>query len=317
MSSEDRFEAFRAAGNALVADHVAAEVVVRFADHGISSVLLRGPTIARHLYGKNETREYVDADLLVQPSARESAEQLLRDLGFSHHAVLGQSSVDRPRWASTWVRAHDGANVDLHWTIAGAGAPPEAVWTALSEDVDAVELFDVTVQSLRADGTALIVALHAAHHGVQVTHTLRDLERALERFPLSTWERASELAEATGAVPAFAAGLRLLPAGDEVARRLSLPDLATPETLLRAGTAPPMALGFDWLARTPGFKRKARLVAAKIVPDRQFMRGWSPLARSGTRSGLVLAYAWRPFWLLRHSIPGLRAWLAARRRTDQ
>jgi hypothetical protein len=317
MTGDEAFEVLRAAGTALAVDHVAAEIIRRFAEDGISSVLLRGPTIARHLYDEDDPREYVDVDLLVQSSARERAERLLRDLGFSHRAVLGQSSFDRPRWASTWVRGRDGANVDLHWTVAGAGELPEVVWKALSEDVDAVELFDVTVQSLRADGTALIVALHAAHHGVQVTHTLRDLERALERFPLSTWERACKLAEAVDAVPAFAAGLRLLSPGDEVARRLSLPDHPTTETLLRGGTPPPMALGFDWLARTPGFRRKVRLVAVKIAPDRQFMRAWSPLARSGGRTGLVLAYAWRPFWLLRHSIPGLRAWLAARRRTDQ
>ena len=317
MTGKHAFEALRAAGNALAVDHVAAEVVRRFAEAGIPSVLLRGPTIARHLYGEDDPREYVDVDLLVRPSAREQAERLLQDLGFSHRAVLGQSSVDRPRWASTWARDRDGANVDLHWTIAGAGASPDAVWEALSEEVDPVELFGVAVQSPRAAATALVVALHAAHHGLQVEHTLLDLERALDRFSLSTWEHAAELASAIDAVPAFAAGIRLLPPGADLAARLSLPDRPTAETLLRGGTPPPMALGFDWLARTPGFKRKVRLVAAKIVPDRQFMRAWSPLAQSGGRTGLMLAYAWRPFWLLRHSIPGLRAWLAARRRIER
>jgi hypothetical protein len=73
-----------------------------------------------------------------------------------------------------------------------------------------------------------------------------------------------------------------------------------------------MALGFEWLSRVPGFRAKARLVAGKLVPDVQFMRAWSPLARRG-RVGLAAAYAFRILWLAWHAIPGFIAWLRARR----
>jgi hypothetical protein len=73
-----------------------------------------------------------------------------------------------------------------------------------------------------------------------------------------------------------------------------------------------MALGFDWLDQTPGMTSKLRLAWGKVVPDADFMRVWSPLARGGSRTGLALAYLWRPVWLLLHAGPGYRAWRAAR-----
>lgn len=303
-----------AAGTALVADHAAAEVAAAFAAAGIRSILLRGASIARHLYAAGEIRGYVDADLLVAPGSKPRAEGLLRDLGFVHQAVLGQHPDDRPPWSSTWVRARDGGNVDLHWTLVGAGAEPEDLWSVLSDEAEPVEVLGTRLEGLTAQATALIVALHAAHHGARVRSPLDDLARALDTFPYATWEQASVLAERLDALGAYAAGLRLLTAGVKLAERLDLRDTPDVETILRAGTAPPTALGFDWLAQTPGLRAKLRFLAGKIAPDAEFMRAWSPLARGGSRTGLALAYAWRPIWLLLRGGPGLRAWLTARRR---
>ncbi|MGZ4315495.1 MAG: nucleotidyltransferase family protein [Gaiellaceae bacterium] len=309
-------DALRAAGAALVADHVALDVVRSFTSAGIPSVLLRGPTISRHLYGPGEVRGYVDADVLVPVLAREKAEGLLVELGFRHHAVLGQSDDDRPRWSSTWIRDRDGGNVDLHWTLVGSRAAPEEVWNVFSAEIERVDVLEASLDGLSAAATAVVVALHAAHHGADVDHPLVDLARAVERLPVSTWVRAADLARRLDA-PAFAIGLRILPGGAALADDLGLGDRANTEEILRASTAPPMALGFDWLAQTPGPVAKLRLISRKIVPDRAFMYGWSPLARSGGRRGLALAYLWRPVWLLWHAVPGLRAWLAARRRATR
>lgn len=306
-----------AAGTALVADHVAVEVATAFAAAGIRSILLKGPSIARRLYDSGEIRGYVDADFLVPPSSRTRAENVLSDLGFAHWAGLGQRSVDRPPWSSTWVRARDSGNVDLHRTIDGARAEAAEVWSVLEGEVEPVEVLGTRLEGLSAEATAVVVALHAAHHGARVLQPLDDLARALDRLPYTTWERASVLVNRLDAVEAYAAGLRLLPAGGQLAARLGLPDEPSTETILRAATPPPMALGFDWLAQTPGLRAKLLLVAGKIVPDPEFMRAWFPLARGGSRIGLALAYLWRPLWLLWHSGPGLRAWLAARRRAHR
>jgi len=299
-----------AAAASLGTDVVAAEVAEALRIAGIRSILLRGPSIARHVYGKGEFREYFDVDLLVAPSAMAQAERILADHGFAHSAVLGQRSDDRPPWSRTWERVSDGRNVDLHTIIVGVGVEPEQLWALLIEDVEPVEVVRTRLEGLNAHATAVVIALHAAHHGSDVRKPLHDLARAIERFPQPTWEAAAALAERLAATSAFAAGLRLIPAGAELAYRLQLRNDASAEVMLRAGGAPPMALGFEWLTHVPGFRAKARLVAGKVVPDTEFMRAWSPLARRG-RVGLAAAYGLRVLWLAWHAIPGLLAWSRA------
>jgi hypothetical protein len=303
-----------AAGTALAADYVAVEVSGSLAAAGVRTIVLRGPSITRHLYDVDEPRAYVDADLLVAPASRADTERILAGLGFAHWAVLGQRAADRPAWSRTWVRARGRGNVDLHWTIVGARVEPNTVWSVLEQEAKPLYVLGTRLDGLSAPATALVVTLHAAHHGPSVQQPVDDLARALSHFSRSTWDRASGLAERIDAIPAFAAGLGLLPVGVRLADRLGIPDELTTETILRAGSAPPMALGFDWLAQTPGLRPKIVFVTGKIVPDREFMRAWSPLARRGDRLGLALAYLWRPFWLLVHSLPGFRAWYAARRK---
>ena len=304
-----------AAAKALHADAVAAEVAAAFAAAGISSILVRGASIARHLYGTDEARSYDDADLLIPRTARARASDVLRGLGFRDVTGLGRRESDRPPWSSTWGRDRDGGNVDLHWTIVGAQAEPETVWRVLSEEAAPLEVARTSLAGLNAPATALVVALHAAQHGVGIPRVQEDVVRALSLFRRETWESATRLAEAIDALDPYAFGLRLVPAGAELADDLGLPTHASVETILRSQDAPPTALGFDWLSQTPGVRAKARLIAGKIVPDRAFMRVWFRPARGGSSLALALGYLWRPLWLLWRGPVGLRSWSAARRAT--
>jgi hypothetical protein len=301
-----------AAGVSLQTDAVTAAVVSALRGAGIESILLRGPAIARWLYDDESARPYVDTDLLVRYGDVEVAERTLAGLGFSDHTVEGVLAHDRPTHAHTWLRARDAAAVDLHYTLVGARREPQHLWEALATETEPIVVLGTPVDVLKPPGRALVVALHAAQHGVGAGKPLDDLARAVQRVPEQIWEAAGRLAARLDATPAFATGLRLLPQGCEVASRLELPVDRSTETILRASSPPPMALGFDWLAAMPGLGAKARLVATKIVPDAAFMRAWSPLARRG-RAGLVAAYGWRLVWLVWHAGPGLRAWRRARK----
>ena len=298
---------------ALHADAVAAEVALAFADAGIESVLLRGGSIARHLYTEDETRVYADADLLIRRAETEKAGAVLRELGFRDVTGLGRRPSDRPPWASTWARDRDGGNVDLHWTLVGVRSRPEDVWSVLAAEVEPLNVPPKRLAALNRTATALIVAMHAAQHGIGVDRVREDLERATSVLPRDTWAAAMHLADRIDALDAYAFGLRLLPGGRNLADDLRLPIRPSVETILRSQDAPPTALGFDWLSQTRGLAGKARLVAGKIVPDRAFIRVWFPPARRGGRVALAAGYVWRPFWLLWHTPTGARSWLAARR----
>jgi hypothetical protein len=305
------------AAAALFVDAITVEVCTALEMTGVPSIIVRGPSIARHLYLPDEVRRYGDADLLVPIGSRSTAEAAITELGFRDVTGLGRRSDDRPPWSSTWGRPRDGGNIDLHWTIPGMRAAPTTIWSVLRGHGMPLDIAGADVVGLNAPATAVIVALHAAHHGIRAASPLEDLRRALTRWHEDLWRDASELADALDATTAFAIGLRLDPAGVSLADRLRLPRTSSTEQILRSSTAPPMALGFDWLDQTRGLTSKLRLAWGKIFPDADFMRVWSPLARGGSRTGLAAAYAWRPVWLLLHAGPGYRSWRSARRESER
>jgi hypothetical protein len=300
------------AGMSLRADLTTAEVVGALRGRGIRAILLRGPAIAHWLYG-DEPRPYGDADLLVAHENLGPADAVLAELGFSDRTVAGRLAADRPTHAHSWVRERDSACLDLHWTLVGIGRPPEEAWRALTgPGTESVTVARIAVDMLAEPARALVVALHAAQHGALVEKPLADLSRALGRVPDQSWRAAATLAETLEATSAFSAGLRLLPDGRELADRLGLSAELSTETALWAATAPPTALGFDWIARTPGIRARLGLARRKVAPHAGFMRAWSPLARRG-RLGLATSYVWRAVWLAWHAPAGFRAWRSARR----
>ncbi len=295
----------------LFVDKVAASISDEFARRGIESILLKGPAIASWLYGDGESRPYGDADLLVAPTDWEKAEGLLAELGFQKE--LGP--LNHPGMATfsseAWMRG--GENVDLHCTLWGMGAEPERVWEQLSQMTEPMPLDGRTLQVLTPPARTLVLTTHAAKHGDG--QAFLDLDRAVATLPLGLWRQAAALAIDLEAVPAFVAGIRLVPEGREIVRELGLPDVPMPEASLRLWRVP-MALGLEQLANTPGLRAKLQVIVHEVFPRPAFMRWWTPLARRG-RIGLVLSYLWRLLWVVRYAIPAVRAWRSARRGRSQ
>ena len=129
----------------------------------------------------------------------------------------------------------------------------------------------------------LVVALHAAHHGVGKVATLYDLERAVAIADRTSWERAANLARAVGAEAAFAAGLGLVPSGERLRADLGLDEPALSDGLaLDIATPTAGAAGYYWFSRQNGLRARARFVLRKLVPPADFMRFKHPYARRGT-----------------------------------
>jgi hypothetical protein len=301
-----------ATGSRLRVDGATADVLRGFDRAGVRARLLKGPSIAGWLYPGGPPRSYVDCDLLIAPDDVDAAEDVLASLNY------GRYFDDRrmPEWwrehAGEWVREDDGLTVDLHRTLPGVGVGAEPAWRALSTDTGIVLVAGHPAPTLALPARALHVALHAAQHGVGWAGPIADLERALVVADDDLWVRAATLAVELEATDAFAAGLRLTPAGAELASRLRLPPAQSVEAELRAASAPPLALGFEQLARADGMRVRAEIVWRKLVPPADFMRHWDPRAAAG-RSALLRAYLQRPVWILRHAPRGLRAWHRAHR----
>lgn len=312
-------DASRAAGLAataltLGADRVTEEIVPALQAEGIDCLLLKGPALANWLYDDRSQRTYVDCDLLVALNDYARGQELLSARGFER-----DRSADHllprigPMHADSWHRRGDAAAVDLHRALPGMRMGAANVWVAMADRSETMRVGRIDVRVPRPAARALLVALHAAHHGASAQRPLEDLSRAIDRVPLKTWREAVEIAEALHATPSLTVGLRLLPAGQELAERLGLPSAELIDAVLGKGPGGRTALGFVRLAQRKGVRAKASLIVREMFPSPRFMRWWSRLARRG-RAGLVLSYGWRLVWLLAQLGPGIRTWQRSRAR---
>lgn len=290
-------------GATMAIDAAAVDVTQQLRARGVRSIVLRGPAIGRRLY-RDRPRPYEDVDLLVSPGDSAVVETVLREGGFE--------LTSRDVHATPWIRRSDGMNLDVHSTLIGIRAPAAAVWTELASGAEPLGLARGSVDVLGSPGLAFAIALHAAQHGVEGGKSREDLARALEQLSDRDWAGAAALADRLDARGAFATGLRLLPEGATLAESLKLPPAESRELALRAGSAPPTALGFWRLSETPGLGNKARLVAHELAPSPAFMRAMYSVARRG-RLGLAASYVLRPLLLARQAGPGFLAWRRAAR----
>jgi hypothetical protein len=174
-----------------------------------------------------------------------------------------------------------------------------------------MQVAGTTVKILGPAARAFVVATHAAQHEGQASKAGEDLRRAIDKAPLEVWQEAARLAERLHATPTMSVGLSLAPGGAALADRLGLVNPALARAATREGSRAGMAIGFERLARTNGWGARLRLIKRELFPSRDFIYGWSSLARRGRR-GTAAVYLWRPVWLLASAVPGLVAWLRHR-----
>jgi hypothetical protein len=305
----DFWDVHRAALDALVA-----ELVPALAAAGATPLLIKGPAFAQWLYDDPVERHYADVDLLVAGEAVPDARQVFRAHGL-RPVVTGLHDHEHSRHHEVWSRGRSlRTPVELHRTLALVEADDATVWRRLSEGRRRIEVAGVPVEVPGFAACALIVALHAAQHGIGAGRPMADLARAVARVELETWREAAALAEVLGAAAAFALGLRLHPAGRALAGELGLPEAASRALRLHAATPPRTALGIEQVVSARGARARLALLGRKVAPSREFMRHNYPPARRG-RAQLAGAYAVRLGELAARLPRGMQAWLAASRKS--
>ena len=138
--------------------------------------------------------------------------------------------------------------------------------------------------------------------GCSTSKGRRELELALQRWPPEVWEAAAGLAAEIGAIATFAAGLRLVPAGEALAERLALPDTSRLDWEIRQAARPRGAFHVEALVSASGVRARASVLRRALVPGPVWMRRQYIWARSG-RGRLLAAYALHllraPLWAAR------------------
>ncbi len=294
--------------------HVAGLAARQLGEAEIPCILLKGPAIAGWLYDEDEVRLYSDIDLLVRPVDFDRAVEALAVLGYVHDRAGAASCEFGPNEKD--LQGPNLVTIDLHRYLIGV-SDPELCWEVLSRHVTPFRLRSgAEIDVLDVPARTMHLALHAAQDGPADTKAVEDLRRGLRRVESSDWRAAAAIAEQLGAMAAFAAGLRLVPAGAALAEQLSLPKVKTVEVAIRTASAPQEAIVFVRLAECHTFRAKSALVARKLFPTGAFLRSTSRLANHGPL-GLLGARLWRPISLVPRFPPAYFAWRRARREAQQ
>jgi len=236
---------------------------------------------------------------------------VLESLGF------GQPAHAPGEHARTYRRALPGGYpmcVDLHRTLPYCAVPPREVWRVLSSGTDVIELGSAEVDVLGVPQRCLHVAMHALQHAFEARSPFEDLRRAVEAASFREWSDAAAVSRALGAEDALAAGLCLIPEGQALSERLSLTTyrrgiLRIAASAERARESESAAYQVQRVLDASGSAERFRLLVNPVLVSPTMLRQVSPLARRG-RLGLTLAYASRPFLLVRRMGPAM----ATRRR---
>lgn len=273
--------ALHAAAEGLRLETLVAENAATLADVGVETIVLKGVSFARLLYPEGG-RVSGDVDLLVQHSDVARASTALEAHGF----VLRPPAERLPMATDAAIGfARPGKGgvecfIDLHWNMHGSLTTPEHTWRVLSANTRELDVAGRPVRVLSPAGCALHVALHAARSGLGGKRR-EDLRRAVRRLPPRVWARAAVLARELELEDAFAAGVRLIPIGVELADRLEL--TTTRPDPWRFPCAWPVhgseRVRVVLVRRSP--REAARLVRTALFPgkDRVLREARSPRAR--------------------------------------
>jgi hypothetical protein len=297
MSAQGLDPGFHLVVRKLLIDRLTVEIAGAFQTEGIETLVLKGPALAEWLY-PGEVRTYCDSDLMVAPENRPLAVSVLERLGFRSW-VLSPLSVDPG--GTAFQRGHD--MVDLHCVLPGLDGDPGMIWASF---LASSERQVIGAAELRVPDRATLllhVCLHAAHHANFVEcKPFEDLRRAFACTETQQWMQALELAHAYEGMTAFAVGLRLLPEGRDLAKRLGLAEVSSFRYRLRREDNAIAEEISALLLTKVGVRQKLATVLGELFPQPEYMRGWSPMARRG-RLGLAAAYLWRPLWAV-EQVPG-------------
>jgi Uncharacterised nucleotidyltransferase len=284
------------AGRELALGHLAVQAetiraVSAIRDARIAYLLLKGIGLDLWLYPDAARPVSRDIDVLIAPEQFELACETVRALGTivdGHQRGL-RKPVPEVRFVPD---ARGGVPIELHRSFHFVHAPVTRCWTLLTADKEQIEVAGTPIDVPSVPARACLLALHATYHGPAGEWAIEDLRRALGVVSIDDWRRAASLSCELGASAAFASGLRLLPAGAEVADTLELAPADDPALRLHARSANPPTFRMLGYATQRPLLGLARLLGAELIPSADRMRTWYPLARRG-RGGLAAAHAAR------------------------
>ena len=291
-----------------------AELLVAFAEAGMTALLLKGSALAYDLYAAPAARARGDSDVLVAAIDLAEARRILDRLGFARDS--GLSVADDLALQEVWSARDDATwhHIDLHWQLLNAPALAGVLpFDRCADGAITLPRLGPGAMAMRHVATLLHTCIHRAMHitapyfvdgrtyyGGDRLIWANDIHLLASSLSEAEWD-----AFAAAAVEQSVAEVAL--DGLDVARtalgtrvpahvRSQLGEArgeAASAYLLSAGQA---RRSWSDLRAIPGLRRKLAYAAARLVPSASFMRSKYPAL--GDRP-LVALYARRMIDLVR------------------
>ncbi|KAF0100603.1 MAG: hypothetical protein FD144_3181 [Rhodospirillaceae bacterium] len=208
-------------------------------DRSIPFVAFKGPTLALALYGGLAGREYNDVDVIVPQQRIDDAEDVLGSMGYA--SPQGDRTFRRAFLASqrqyAFVRADDGAAIDLHWGFCGTHVPfpvaPDEIW----DDAPLLPVGGRDVPVLSAPNLALLLAGHGTKENWAMLKWVGDFARVIDRHRALDWGTLHARAQARGCGDAVLLGCAMAEALLDVAAPQAIASRISGSARVRKRTA--------------------------------------------------------------------------------
>lgn len=279
----------------------AARIMPLFEARGIPCIPLKGAALGEDLYGDPAMRPMSDVDLLIPHSAIPQAREIMLGAGYTEETGdLREGFEEEFRSELSFLRTHPHpARIEIHWALLNFGGHEE--WTA-----GAFERSVVTPRGRRLgdEDTLLYLAAHSAYH--------HQNDRLIWEFDIALLLQSKGAALNDVLLGSLAEQYRLLMPfrwALETGQRLGAPPQPHLAAVLgnqRVGRLERWALRFArdpelasvvrtllTIRSTPGWRKRFRLVSAKLFPDRRHLElrhhahGFWPLVYASRLLGLA------------------------------
>ncbi|WP_308638139.1 nucleotidyltransferase domain-containing protein [Paenibacillus silvisoli] len=148
---------------------------------GIASLVLKGPVLAKHLYGDLSLRTSKDLDILIPMDGVETAEELLTGLGYESDSQVPR--LFNWKWKQhhvSYTHPQTRIQVELHWRLnSDMGKEPsfEELWERRSRS----SLTNYEIYRLGNEDLFMYLVSHGARHGWFRLRWLADIDRMLRQ----------------------------------------------------------------------------------------------------------------------------------------
>ncbi len=289
-----------------------AKLIQHLAERGVETVVMKGTALAYSLYEDASVRRRGDTDLLVKPSDRKTARDVLSSSGWIMREVP-HGLVYQETWLFK-TGAHFVHELDLHWQAID-GPTLQAILPAELYFEEAVPLPNLSKAAMAAPPvlTLVQIALNQAWHqthGYAVNETkvhggerliwAKDYDLLARSFGQRDWSMLAEFCEKVGVGPIVYAALKTArnafhtPIPEEVETQLA-PQTGCPEIQAYLAETDPVTRFKTDLANVHSPAAKARFALAQAWPSAAHLKEKSGAAQNWSVAGLRLQWLARSF----------------------